>query len=228
MTRRFFYHALGVGLGGRITRPCCELIDAQATTALPTVGGYASSRVDAYRFRDIVSVRSAWAYAVGSEAGDKDFNASITVTVEGLNILDVITADSITARLSSRHVGDKEPVISSVGSEFRNLRIAGRPVDAEIDSDLFFTAHDYAAFRQAQAKQGRPEQWLESKDKGRVLGSIVKGPTIEVPTVGTVVLGEILVSQYARRLTMVRVELGSPVAGRMEFASGEINGYTFP
>ena len=64
MTRRFFYHALGAGLRGRITRPCCELIDAQATTALPSVGGYASNRVDAYRFRDIVSVRSARAYAV--------------------------------------------------------------------------------------------------------------------------------------------------------------------
>ena len=57
MNRRFFYHALGVGLGGRITRPFCDVVEAQAATALPVVGGYASSRVDGYRFHDIVSIR---------------------------------------------------------------------------------------------------------------------------------------------------------------------------
>jgi hypothetical protein len=61
-----------------------------------------------------------------------------------------------------------------------------------------------------------------------VMGSLVKGHTIRVPTVGTIYLGEVLVSQYARRLTMVRVELGSPVGGRLEVASGEINGSTYP
>jgi hypothetical protein len=236
MTRRFFYHALGVGLGGRITRPFCDVIEAQAATALGTVGGYASSHVDGYRFKDIVSVRSARAYAAGSEAGDGSYNTSITVTVEGLNILDVITAEVITARLSSRHAPDaSEPAISAVGTEFRGLRIAGHPVDAEVDRDLL-EERTYAAlkehvksntpYNEAGSRQGRPDPWPESK--GRVLRSLVKGDAIHVASVGTIYLGEILVSQYAQRLTMVRVELGSPVGGRLEVASGEVNGSTYP
>lgn len=239
MTRRFFYHAFGVGLGGRITRPCCEVIDGGAMAALPTVGGYASSRVDGYRFRDILSVRSAAAYAVGSEDGDKAYNTSVTVTVEGLNILDVITADSITARLTSRHASDgDEPVISTVGTEFRNLRIDGAPVDVEIQNrDLFFTERTASDFNEraraieqaeASAKTGTPRFLFGTK--GVTMCSLVKSESyaIRVPTVGTVYLGEILVSGYARRLTMVRVEMGSPVGGRAEFASGEVNGSTYP
>jgi len=229
MERRFFYHAFGVGLGGRITRPCCELIEAQAATALPSVGGYASSHVDGYRFRDIVSVRSARSFAVGSQAEDGSFNTSITVTVEGLNILGVITAESITARLASRHPkGIDEPVITAIGSEFRNLRIAGDLIDVQIDHDLFFQERNHASFKDAGARLVPKENWLESASKGMVMTSLVKRYSIPVPSVGTVFLGEILASGYARRLTMVRVAMGSPVAGDLEVASGEDNGSTYP
>jgi hypothetical protein len=227
MTGRFFYHAFGVGLGGRITRPFCDVIESQAATALATVGGHGSSHVDGYRFKDIVSVRSARGYAVGSETPDGSFNTSITVTVEGLNILDVITAGAITARLSSRHAPDAtEPVISAVGTEFRDLRIGGHRVEVEVDRELFFEERTYTAFKQHATDKGCREPWSESK--GTVLCSLVKAYSIHVPTVGTVVLGETLVSQYSRRLTMVRVELGSPVAGSLEVASGEVNGSTYP
>ncbi|SRR5260221_5583561 len=227
MTRRFFYHAFGVGLGGQIRRPFCEAIESQGATALGTVGGYGSSHVDGYRFKDIVSVRSASAYAVGSEAPDGSLNTSITVTVEGLNILDVITAGTITARLASRHAPDApEPAISAVGTEFRDLRIGGHPVDVEVDGELFFEERTYTALTQHVAGKGRRDPWNESK--GAVLCSLGKAYSIRVPTVGTVVLGETLVSPYARRLTMVRVELGSPVAGCLEVGSGEVNGSTYP
>jgi len=228
MERRFFYHAFGVGVGGRITRPCCQLIDAQAMTALPSIGGYASSRLDGFRFMDIVSVRSARAYAVGSQAEDGSFNTSVTVTVEGLNILDVITAESITARLASRHAtADSEPVITAVGSEFRDLRIGGEPVSLQINSQPLFDERPFSAFKD-EPSQKRAEPWLVSKDGQRMLGSIVTPHAIVVPSVGTVFLGEIFLSANTRRLTMVRVAMGSPVAGDLEVASGDVNGSSFP
>jgi len=229
MERRFFYHAFGVGVGGRITRPCCEVIEAQAATALPSVGGYGSSHVDSFRFKDIVSVRSARAYVVGSRDDDnRSLNTSVTVTVEGLNILDVITADVITARLASRHsTGDDEPVITAVGSEFRNLRIGGELVNVQINCKPLFEERPYSAFKD-ESKQKRAEPWLVSKDGQRMLGSIFTPHEIDVPSVGKVFLGEILLLPYSRRLTMVRVALGSPVDGDAELASGEINGTTYP
>src|ERR1051326_2092126 len=92
MAGRFFYHAFGVALTGRITRPFCDVIESQAATALGTIGGYGSSQVDDYRFRHIVSFRSARTFVVGSKADDGSLNTSVTVTVEGLNILNVIRA----------------------------------------------------------------------------------------------------------------------------------------
>jgi hypothetical protein len=279
MTPQFFYHALGVGLGGRITRPFCDVIEAQAATALPIVGGYASNHVDGYRFHDIVSVRSARIHAVGTEDKKGGFNTSVSVTVEGLNILDVVTAESITARLSSFHgPDDAQPRITALGSNFRDLRIGGRPIDVELDH-LFYQerTHDqfkYYVTREAnpdavskqflwgrtdkereefgecvpQVPPERPERpegpegpernWPEAK--GTVRCSLVRrlgaempelstrGYTIKVPMVGTLFLGEVLVSEYQRRLTMLRLEMGSPVEGRLEVASGGVDGSTYP
>jgi hypothetical protein len=238
MESRFLYHAFGVGLGGRITRPFCDVIEAQAATALPTVGGYASSRVDGYRFKNIVSVHSAWAYAAGSEGKDGAYNTSITVTVEGLNILDVITAERLTARLASQHTAnDRDPVISAVGSEFRDLRIGGHPIDVEVD-DWLLEGRGFGDFN--EGLKSKPRAGALQGNKGVVgcspfksrgnapAGVDFKGNVIRVPTVGTIVLGELLVSQYARRLTMIRVELGSPVGGRLEAGFGESNGSTYP
>jgi hypothetical protein len=229
MTPRFFYHAFGVGLGGRITRPFCEVIESQAATALGTIGGVGSSHVEGFRFKHIVSFRSARTSVVGSKADDGSLNTSVTVTIEGLNILNVITADVITARLASRHSSrDSDAMITTAGSEFRDLRIGGNPVPAEIDRGLFGQELTFADFKK-NASNSRRDPWAESP-KNAVLCSIVQPQayTIVVPSVGTVYLGELLVSPFARRLTMIRVVLGSPDAGCLEAGSGEVNGSTFP
>jgi hypothetical protein len=267
MDSRFLYHAHGVGFGGRVTRPFCDVIEAQGATALPIVGGYASSHVDGYRFRDIVSVRSVRIHAVGTEGPRGSFNTSVSVRVEGLNILDVITADSITARLSSLHEPNQpQPRITAVGSDFGDLRIGGHGIKVVADSDLFFKERTHAEFkdyvtqekhRETCSKQflwgqydphpkprgeaaapGQDPFWPESK--GLVLCSLVnsvdatdagcesQGYTIHIPMVGTLFLGEVIVSEYARRLTMLRLEMGSPVEGRLEAASGEVDGSSYP
>jgi len=55
-----------------------------------------------------------------------------------------------------------------------------------------------------------------------------QGYVIRVPMVGTLFLGEVIVSEYARRLTMLRLQMGSPVEGVLEACSGEVDGSTFP
>ena len=261
---RFLYHAHGVGLGGHIKRPFCSVIEAQGATALPIGGGYASNQVDRYRFHDIVSVRSTRIHAVGTRDDNGGFNTSVSVTVEGLNILDVITAESITARLSSFHGRDgSQPRITALGSDFRDLRIGGHPLDVKLERELFCEelAHkDFKGYveknrqtlsrqflwgnddreRQEYGKvvpQGPQGAWPESK--GIVLCSLVRsvgtgpelkpqGYVIRIPMVGTLYLGEVIVSEYARRLTMLRLEMGSPVEGRLEACSGEVDGSTYP
>ena len=52
------------------------------------------------------------------------------------------------------------------------------------------------------------------------------GCRIEVPDFGVVTLGEYVVAGDARRLTMLRVDMGSPVAGR--FTAGAVEGDGHP
>jgi hypothetical protein len=55
-----------------------------------------------------------------------------------------------------------------------------------------------------------------------------KGHGIYVPHFGTVFIGEFFVSQWARRLLMLHVELGCSVEGGIGIGSGEGNGTLWP
>src|SRR5208282_4813183 len=92
--KTYHYNAHGHGLSGRFDRPVEQLIDVQAGSSLPTIGGHGSSRVDNFRFRELVSFRAAYSHVSGSRNdADGTYTTLVTSTVEGLNILDVVTAD---------------------------------------------------------------------------------------------------------------------------------------
>jgi len=55
-------------------------------------------------------------------------------------------------------------------------------------------------------------------------GFHVSGNVITVDNFGTVVLGELIIGAYQRRLTMLHADLGSPVAGQMAAACVDGNG----
>jgi hypothetical protein len=56
----------------------------------------------------------------------------------------------------------------------------------------------------------------------------IDGNTIVVPDLGLVFIGEMLITGYSRRLTMLRFELGSPDGGFLAVVDGESNGTWSP
>ena len=48
----FHYHACAHAFSGRFNRPFDHLIDVQAATSLPVIGGHGSSRVENFQFRE--------------------------------------------------------------------------------------------------------------------------------------------------------------------------------
>lgn len=262
---RFLYHANAVALGGRITRPFCEVIESQASAVLPITGGYGTGRVERFRYRDLVSFDVARSSVVGNESeedGRTVHNSLATVTIEGLDVASVVTADAVVARLVSRQVEGEEPVHLPVGSYFANLRIAGIPFEPKthpsllqhgslldlagacgkvgpVDGDgapIQFDPADLKATR-TPAQQGRPGKYPEQQ----ILTSIFDaaslptdgpgkrvGTRIEVPGFGAVFLGEYLITRFARQLTMLRIEMGSPVAGTVTASLVQGNGSTYP
>src|SRR5262249_6142280 len=131
----FFFHGAALALGGQITRPFSELIENQAATSLPTVGGYGAARVEKFRYRDLISIERAVSVVTGSSR-DGVHDALAMVTIEGLNVMNIVTADKVVARLTSTHGGGGEVSLLPIGSYFENLRIAGVPINPRLHDVL--------------------------------------------------------------------------------------------
>lgn len=163
--RHFHYHASAHALSGELTRPVQRVIEVQAGITLPTTGGVGSSRVENFRVDEVISFKLGYSHVSGSlkEEGRKRIHTThATATVEGLNILDVVTADRVVARLSSSFEeptpivpGPYEGKVLLVGSKFENLRIAGYPVEVELDHELLSLKRGtFAAVRESFKAKG--------------------------------------------------------------------------
>jgi hypothetical protein len=163
---RFRYHASAVGASGSLYAPYNQLIPAQASAALPEMGGVAHTI--ARRLNNpVMRFERAKSELVGRyDEDDKAYETGITVVVERLNILDMVTADRIVARLISKHPqGEKEPSISLTGSHFENLRVAGKIVEPDLATGLFARFPKYSDIASAYYDRKREEaQGSECKD----------------------------------------------------------------
>ncbi len=134
----FYYHADANSLGGFITHPFQKIVPSQASVALPAVGGFATTRTGAFNFEEIVSCRAAYTRVSGGQAAqDAPFTTSVTSVVEGLNILELITAERIVAQISVDHPLDGGlPQISFTGSHFEGLKIGGCAASLTLNAKL--------------------------------------------------------------------------------------------
>ncbi|HYW66774.1 MAG TPA: hypothetical protein VFB10_08710 [Candidatus Dormibacteraeota bacterium] len=253
--RVFHYHASGLALSGSFTRPISRLIEVQAPTVLPTIGGYGNARVENFRLDHHVHFKAGYSHVAGSklQKSDKEFYTTlVTATVEGLNLLDVVTAERIVMRLSVYHVlPDDESHFSFVGSTIENLKIGGHPVELEQNERLFAhldtfekikkeleTDKEFKRMAEDPFHSGTPTPLSEGhgellcslvkKIKTNAPGVSVEGHALVIPDFGRIYLAEALLSSCKRTLTMLRFELGSPVEGNAVVSQGIGNGIPWP
>ena len=138
--RKHFHHAEAKALSGDFLLPLKHVIEPQASAALESAGGYLSQHALPFRSEGVVSYRAAHTQVAGNK-DVKDGHGWSTVStsvVEGLNILEVITADRVVAQVFAEYpLEGYVPAISFLGTRFENLRIAGVPVDMKLDIDIF-------------------------------------------------------------------------------------------
>jgi hypothetical protein len=270
--KTFLYHASALAIGGRITRPFCDIIESLGSAVLPISGGHGSSQIEDFNYRNLIRFRRATCTVSGSESrrdGARVFNSLATITIEGLNVNGVVTADQIVGRLASEQPeGRDEPPILPVGTSFVNLRVAGTPVEPVPCGEMMRCATlpeieescaagttkleapngKCYAFKSALGEQRRVggEAPFTSFEDRVLLTSVFELPDvlrsklrqggvvspsgcrIPVAGFGTVVLGEYLVTRRARSLTMLKLDLGSPLEGTVALGLVQTNGHTFP
>jgi hypothetical protein len=274
--RRIVYHAFGAAARGRITRPFHCDIQPQAFLELPPAGGYFRNGVRDFDFEGAIQFDRAETIVTGSQSQrDKSWTALVTLRIEGLNILNVVKAESIVLRLNSlvpfkpddqaevdkqehSQPGFYDSRISPLGSHFEGLRVAGRSLRMQWDMDLFcrYERHrdligaiegcgpfEELPNRQLDPAHGRdahPERPLPEEYKNPVALTAVRNlhvpgcfhPVgrhgIHVPEFGRIFLGEFFSSPRARRLTMLRLELGCGLEGSLACAEGGVDTHTEP
>jgi hypothetical protein len=204
----------------------------------------------------IMSVGSASTRAISGFPEARPFKTEVEVTVSGVSFIERVSIRRVAARMVSIHAEeDKTPRITPECVSIEGLSIDGYPITVNFDAAPFREhstreqlATSYAKnakfreqyFRQVGAKSSR-EKIPESK--GLYVCSVVrsidlgKNPPRGVTAdrnrirwegVGTIILGELIVSDYYRRLTMVRVLFGSPIEGLAFSGDVQSNSVTMP
>jgi hypothetical protein len=138
--RKHSYHAEAHALHGELTLPLVNRILPQAFVKLHEEGGYLSERSTGYRLESILKYEHAYTQVSGHREikPGHGWNTLTTSVVEGLNVLEVVTADRVVAQIATEYplVG-YTPAISFLGTRFDNLRICGHKIEPDLDLNIF-------------------------------------------------------------------------------------------
>lgn len=238
----FHFHAEGHALSGEFRHPGRTLIEAQASSSLPTIGGHARAHMDHFFHSDFVSFRTAHTEVTGRWIDDETVLTTATATIEDLDILQVVTADRIVSRLVSTHKkGKLEGHIVSVGSDFHNLRVHGHLLTVTLRHKLLSDSETFEDLRKKVESREESERMKGVSDnKGVAICSLVdrietdlpdvnpRKHVFRVPNFGKVALAEVFAEPGRRVLTMLKLELGSPHVADITAAEASTNGKPMP
>jgi hypothetical protein len=237
------FHAGGTAFSARFERPVPHHVASQADVYLPTIGGHGHARVDDFEVPRLVRFKNAQSHVSGGYENEDTATSQVTTTIEGLNILDVITAGRITARLTSEHVRNApEAHILAYGSVFENLRIGGYEFKIKLRHGLLQECKTYDELAKRVAPGGKSGKTTAAEDKVALCslveeivtdfpglsGDDKKKPLVKIPHFGTIHFAELLFMPGTKILTMMRLELGSPDGGTAVVAETAMDGPQFP
>jgi hypothetical protein len=140
LTRDHRHHAEAFALTASFRMPLKHEIKPQAYAKLGEEGGYLSHRAEALQAEGLVSYRSARTHVAGGpdEKPGYSWSTLTTAVIEGLNVMEVVTADRVVAQINVAHPAEGYvPSVSFLGTRFENLCIAGHQLQVDLDLQLF-------------------------------------------------------------------------------------------
>jgi hypothetical protein len=140
------YDAAADVLSADIEQPLREKLRPQAQVILPRDGRYQFRQAEPFRLEGILSYKGGYTQVAGHPSTKTEgFTTLTTSVIEGLNVLDVLTADRVVAQISTTHPvygKGQVPSVTFLGTRFDNLRIDGRRVEVELNLDIMGPRHD--------------------------------------------------------------------------------------
>lgn len=164
----FYYHACANPIGGHIRTPREHVLSAQGSAALAQAGGHASGQAGPHRTDGVVRFHSAYSEIYGTESATARgpvWTTTVSTVLEDLNVLDVIRADAIVAKLVVHHPGDgTQPSVSFAGTHFHNLTVEGKQLHPVLDLGAFARSEAEAAKSAAKPYEHEP-RYLDAAKK---------------------------------------------------------------
>jgi hypothetical protein len=204
----------------------------------------------------ILSVHHAETHTDGKPDGRGGHRSTSRCRVNGLSVLSKVHVESLEAQLESEHTADaKHPLIRPRGNRIDGLKLDDYELKVTLDEGLFSecASKDQLAKRFASDSSLRekfawrfnaePKATSIPEFKNYYICSLVRdiqwvgkphpdvtieGYKLRWPGFGRIYLGEILVGEGSRRLTMIRVEMGSPIEGSASSGSVDQSGSSMP
>ncbi len=233
--QRFIYSASAFAIGGRFTRPIDHRIETVAPAVLPDVGGRAAARAGSFSLTApdgefLISWDSAETTIEGG-AENNSYVTQISSIVRGVNVGNTLKVDEVSLQILVRYdKGTRKSTIDPTGSGFKGMSLGGRTFDVSIDATMGRDASDFEKFHKDHphfpfsngkvfyALGRNPELIFQDDDNGMLVQ----------PNFGRIYFAEWSCGQGVQSLTMLRLKLGSPSEGEVEFGGGIPNGQSYP
>lgn len=162
----FVYHASALAFGGVLQNPCCEVIPSRGLVLSPS-GGEGSETIRNFNYKGIITFDEASVYVAGSQDG-RYRNTIATVCIRNLNVLNMVKAELLVARVTSEHIAPDtnrespyaEPEFTFEGSLLENVTIGGRSVDVKLNHSLFSRYATHSALVKAFAEKASSDDQM--------------------------------------------------------------------
>jgi hypothetical protein len=134
------YHAEADVFDASLDQPIQRKVEKEAFIDLPKEGGYRFKQAKPLQIDGLLSYRSGYTQVAGNPSTKHGGTSTLATTVlEGLNVLDVLTADRVVGQIFTEHPEVEKgqvPSVSFLGTRIDNLRIGGHKVEVDPVLDI--------------------------------------------------------------------------------------------
>jgi hypothetical protein len=247
-TARYMFAGHAIGAAARFHRldeaeNLNHVIPTLGASALPVTGGRSEARASGYRY-DVDAPRRRCLFSVGSvecwvegRGGEERMETELSVEVSGVDVVEKLHIDAVRLHLLSMRTPGADATVRTNGSAIEGMRLGNVQARVILDDEPLAhtgTAADFIAWHDLRGRAlaqhgeyhcGTVVREIQLAGPDRELQEMaVEGHTIRWKGFGRIILGEIHVKGHERRVTMVRLAMGSDAGGTATLADGQSNG----
>jgi hypothetical protein len=222
-----------------------HIVPTLGSSVVPVSGGRSDAHCDPYSYEVdspqkccLLSVQRVDTLADGRDTNGV-IETEVSAEVVGLSLVGKLRCDLVRMHMLTSRTGTGPATVTTNGNRIDGLRLGNVQAIVTIDEEPLVNACDSDRFCGYHATACRPISKFGAYHKSTIVreiqlvgsekdkqGMSVDGNVIVWKGFGRIILGEIHVKAHDRRLTLVRLEMGSDAGGSGSAGDGHSNGET--